>query len=146
MITLAYRTYDGQADYKFRFELVGGNWQAYIVQQPDYRGRLASDHASHRLGLGRTETPRVCWTKPLPSLEQAKEVAALWADHTQAYIATGTFPPPGALDRPTVTDDATATYLIEKGLRDMDGSPEGTRAPTGARTHPWLGRLRELIG
>ena len=83
-----YRTSDGSADYFFNFEEQSdGTWRAYIQQQPTYRGRSSDGHSTHRLSdCGRQY---VCWTKPLRSLEEAKQVSALWADKTQQYIRTG---------------------------------------------------------
>lgn len=155
MINLTYRTFDGLADYKFGFEFVGGDWRIYILRQPPYRGRSESAHASHRLGLGGQGLPWVCWTDPLPTLERAKDVAALWADHTQVYIARGTFPPPGAFARPTVTDHASATVLIQQGgqaapTSDVSGPRRMVLTPPLTSSTPphrtWLDRLRERIG
>ena len=84
-----YRTSDGLADYSFSFENQSdGTWRAYIEDQPSYRGRETGGYSTHRLtdGVGRKY---VCWTKPLSSLEEAKQVAGLWADKTQQYIRTG---------------------------------------------------------
>ena len=83
-----YRTSDGAADYLFSFEEQSdGTWRAYIEQQPSYRGRPTDAHSTHRLSDGGRKY--VCWTRPLRSLEEAKQVAALWADKTQEYIRTG---------------------------------------------------------
>lgn len=83
-----YRTSDGSADYGFSFEeRSDGTWRAYIEQQPSYRGRAEDAHSTHRLSDGSRKY--VCWTTPLHSLEEAKQVASLWADETQKYIRTG---------------------------------------------------------
>lgn len=83
-----YRTKDGGADYRFIFEEQrDGTWRAYIEEQPSYRGRATDAHSTHRLSDGSRKY--VCWTRPLRSLEEAKQVAALWADATQKYIRTG---------------------------------------------------------
>jgi len=83
-----YRTKDGLADYGFSFERQpNGEWRAYIVSMPSYGRRNTSLHVTHRLrDNGRYY---VCWSEPLRSLEDAKKVAALWADLTQEYIKTG---------------------------------------------------------
>lgn len=84
-----YRTTDGAADYRFSFEEQDdGTWRAYIERQPSYRGRDTDAHGTHRLTAddGRRY---ICWTDPLGSLAEAKQVAALWADATQEYIRTG---------------------------------------------------------
>ena len=85
---LKYRTKDGHADYRFSFEEQHDrNWRAYIVCQPSYMGREDDAHSTHRWSDGARKY--VCWTIPLRSLAQAKQVAALWADCTQKYIRTG---------------------------------------------------------
>lgn len=88
MSVTSYRTKDGRADYCFSFERQSdGTWHAYILHQPSYQGRDTSSEATHRLDIyGR---PRVCWTKSLHSEQEARQVAALWADKTQDYIKTG---------------------------------------------------------
>lgn len=99
---MKYRTADARADYVFDFEYVSRDvgWRAYIVSQPPYRGRDTSMHATHRLGA---EGDRyVCWTDPLRTIDDAKHIAALWADCTQEYIRTGYFREPPS--RPTVGD------------------------------------------
>ncbi len=83
-----YRTRDGQADYYFSFERQpDGSWKVFILSQPVYQGRSTSLHDTHRLIDGGRHY--ICWTTPLWSLEDARNVAALWADKTQEYIATG---------------------------------------------------------
>jgi hypothetical protein len=83
-----YRTQDGKADYGFVFtRLAGGTYRIYIASQPGYGLMPCGVHASHRLLDG----PRhyVCWTGVLRTEEQARQVAALWADKTQSYIRFG---------------------------------------------------------
>lgn len=83
-----YRTSDNSADYGFSFEEQSDRtWRAYIDEQPSYRGRATDAHSTHRLSDGSRKY--VCWTRPLRSLDEAKQVAALWADKTQQYIRTG---------------------------------------------------------
>jgi len=85
-----YRTRDGRADYGFSFEQQSdGTWRAYIESQPGYGSRVTDAHATHRLSDGARKF--VCWNNPLRSLQQAKQVAALWADKTQEYIKSGCF-------------------------------------------------------
>jgi len=91
MHTAYYRSRDGRADYRFGFaQQSNGTWRVYILNQPDYGPHSASPYATHRLSDG---SPHyyICWIGVLRSLEQAKHVAALWADRTQQYIRTGTF-------------------------------------------------------
>lgn len=89
MRTIYYRTRDGQADYGFSIERrSNGTYRPYIVSQPDYGSRATGAHATHRLtdSGGRQY---VCWNRPLQNEEDAKQVAATWADATQQYIKTG---------------------------------------------------------
>lgn len=59
----------------------------HILDQPDYAGRNTNPHITHRLSGGDGFT--VCWTGPLPTIEEAKRRAGLWADYTARYIQTG---------------------------------------------------------
>ncbi len=84
-----YRTKDGRADYGFSFERQwDGSWRAYVVSQPSYGSRDTSASATHRLSDGGRHY--ICWTQPLRSETDARQVAALWADRTQRYIWYGT--------------------------------------------------------
>lgn len=84
-----YKSSDGATDYRFSFEKQNdGTWRAYIEGQPSYNGRASDAHSTHRL-TGNNGRHYVCWTDPLRSLPEAKQVAALWADATQEYIRTG---------------------------------------------------------
>jgi hypothetical protein len=86
--TTYYRTSDGAADYHFSIEeQSNGTWRAYIDDQPSYRGRATDAHSTHRLSDGARQY--VCWTSPLSTFAEAKQVAARWADKTQDYIRTG---------------------------------------------------------
>lgn len=83
-----YRTRDGLAYFHFSFEEADdGTWRAYIDQQPSYAGRATDAHSTHRLSDG--DRKYVCWTSSLRSLNEAKKVAAFWADKTQEYIRLG---------------------------------------------------------
>lgn len=87
-ITSYYRTKDGMADYQFSFEeQAGGTWRAFILRQPDYRDRPEDCHSTHRLRSGGRHY--VCWTRPLRTEAEAREVARRWADKTQRYIRFG---------------------------------------------------------
>jgi len=84
-----YRTLDGLQDYTFSFERQSdGNWRVYITTQPGYNGRSSDAHTTHRLSSG--DRKYICWSDPITGLEMAKQIAASWADATQAYIKTGT--------------------------------------------------------
>lgn len=141
---------DGGDDYTFRFVWLAQRqaWRVYIERQPPYRGRNAGAHASHRLGL--PNQPYVCWTDPLRNYEQAKAVAALWADATQRYIATGTFAPrPGSRN---VTDRSTHASRSEQQLRAaLNEHPSNAAPPTGPASSSSgpsgpIRRLLERIG
>jgi len=83
-----YRTRDGRADYEFSIERQSdGTYTSFIVSQPDYGSRSTGAHDTHRLST--RDRHYVCWDRPLRSEEEAKSVAALWADATQEYIRTG---------------------------------------------------------
>jgi len=85
---VSYRTRNGRSDYKFRIERAADSgYRAYIVAQPDYGNRGTDNHATHRLSDGRCYY--VCWTQRLDSPEQARKVAAMWADKTEDYILQG---------------------------------------------------------
>ena len=89
-MTIKYRTSDGQADYEFSFEKTpNGDWQAYILSQPSYGRRSASPNETHTLTAsdGRRY---ICWASPLHSVDEVKQVAALWSERTQRYITSGT--------------------------------------------------------
>jgi len=88
MSTAYYRTKDGLADFHFSFELqYDETWRVYIIEEIDYRGRADGSHETHRLSDG--SRSYICWTNPLWSEEEARIVAALWADKTQRYIRFG---------------------------------------------------------
>jgi hypothetical protein len=83
-----YRTNDGLADYCFSFEKqADGGLRIYIVSQPDYGSQDTGSHTTHRLTDGSRHY--VCWDGWLGTEEDARKVAALWADSTQKYIRTG---------------------------------------------------------
>ena len=87
-MTTFYRTKDGLADYHFSIEQEDdGSWRAYILSQPDYRGRPSDCHSTHR--LSNDGRHYVCWTKQLRTEHEARQVAAAWADATQRYIRFG---------------------------------------------------------
>lgn len=84
-----YRTRDGRADYGFSIERqADGTYRPYIASQPSYGSRATGAHETHRLS-GDSGRKFVCWNRALRSEEEARSVAALWADATQNYIRTG---------------------------------------------------------
>lgn len=85
---LYYRTKDGRADYGFDFERQGdGSWRVYIQSQPPYMGRDTDAHSTHRYDDNGRKY--ICWDRPIRSFEDAKRIAATWADRTQKYIRYG---------------------------------------------------------
>jgi hypothetical protein len=87
--TTYYRTRDGRADYGFSIERQSdGTYRPYITSQPGYGSRSTGAHQTHRL-TGEGGRKYICWNRSLRSQEEAKSVAALWADATQDYIRTG---------------------------------------------------------
>lgn len=104
-----YRTADGGADYEFTFEYIGDGWRAWIDRQPGYGGRDSGSLATHRLTSNGRQY--ICWDQRIATLDDCKGVAALWADCTQVYIATGRFQPPAG--RPRVGDvSSTADWPL----------------------------------
>lgn len=119
----------GKVDYEFTFAWLppDNSWRIYIVNQSQYGGRATSEFKTHRLGLG--TRPYVCWDRPLRTYEDARAIAALWADCTQHYVATGDFAPPP--DRGPVNDTTPCSRLSEQQLRaGSASSPEGAARPS----------------
>jgi len=77
--------------FRFGFELReqpdGNNFTIQILAQPGYGGRTDDLITTHRVREG--EKIFIDWVGPVPTLEDAKMVAACWADLTEVYIATG---------------------------------------------------------
>ena len=73
--------------YEFDYRNVGGEWRAYIVSQPSYRGRSSDAHSTHR--LRDSQGQYVCWSEPIETEDEARQVARQWARCTDEYIATG---------------------------------------------------------
>lgn len=148
--TVHYRA-SGGVDYTFRFTWIPSQdtWRIFIERQPQYGSRATGAHATHRLGL--PNRPFICWTDRLGSYEAAQKVAAMWADSTQRYIATGQFPPPS---RTEVRDQSPLSRHSEQQLRHAltEGGPTPERSqPTqprtaGANRPGMFRRLLERIG
>jgi len=112
---LYYRTQDGQQDYQFEFARLAGGWRIYIISQPGYSGHNESSHATHRLRDQRGQY--VCWSGSIESLDDAKRVAALWADCTQQYRSTGSWPSGTATPRTSHLTLPQSTHLDLAALR-----------------------------
>jgi|GEM_PF-1152636 len=105
--SVRYRTSDGEEDYVFDFVRRLDGWRVYIVSSPSYGSRSTGSIETHRLTDGGRRF--ICWDRPLSTLDDAKSVAALWADATQAYRKTGTFNAPS--DRSHVYDRSTSAHV-----------------------------------
>ena len=64
-------------------------WRVYIINKIDYTGRNASPYAAHQLHTPGETYPYICWAGRISTLEQAKVVAATWADANMLSIRTG---------------------------------------------------------
>ena len=94
--SISYRTLDGTSIYQFSIERSGSVWRSYILAQPSYTGRATSATSTHRLGLG-AGRPFVCWLPEPTSEKVAKAVSRTWAEATQHYIDSGSFPSPDSI-------------------------------------------------
>ncbi len=83
-----YRTRNGRADYRFLIRQVPNDgYRVYILDPPDYGTRSIGNLATHQLQDATGHY--ICWTQRLNSEDQARRVAALWADKTEDYILNG---------------------------------------------------------
>lgn len=102
-----YRAHPTRRDYQFTFRWVDPSWRVYIENPPSYGTRSSSRVDTHRLADRWGDY--ICWTTPLTTLSAAQGVAALWADSTENYIATGQFHPapgrPPIVDRSSLNDN-----------------------------------------
>ena len=66
-------------------------WRVYIinVDDADYGYRDVSGHATHRNHFDGDTYKSICWSTPICSFQEAKVIAALWADTTALYIKKG---------------------------------------------------------
>ena len=78
--------------YTFGYQRIASTWRIYILGQPSYGGRATDSVSTHRHDTA--TRPYICWTKAIGTLTDAKAVAHLWANGTDTYIATGSFPGP----------------------------------------------------
>ena len=96
-----------EEDFAFDFEFDPHNgWRVYITSQPDYGPRDRGEHETHRYNTG--SRPYICWDTKIPTAEDARQIAALWAEATLRYIATGIFTAPE--DRPEVRDHGATPF------------------------------------
>lgn len=106
---IKYRASSGEDfDFDFDFDPRDG-WRVYITSQPDYGSRSRGEHETHRYNTG--GRPYICWDTPIRTAEDAREIAAMWAEATLHYIATGIFTVPG--NRPEVRNHGETPFQRE---------------------------------
>jgi hypothetical protein len=81
-----YRTKLGTG-FTFGFEERSGKWVVHILDQPSYDNRDDNPHVIHIIQDGNDRL--ICWEGPVPTLGDAKIIAALWSDFSERYILTG---------------------------------------------------------
>ena len=64
-------------------------WRVYIINKINYKFRSRSSHATHRLHAAGETYKYICWNHRINTIEEAKNIAAVWADATAQYIKTG---------------------------------------------------------
>ena len=139
-----YRSWPNRRDYSFTFTLVNAGWRVYINNSPDYGSRASGSVASHRLDIG--TQPFICWSPngdghaaPIATLSEAQGVAALWADCTENYVATGRFEP--APGRPQVQDRSVLNgFAATQAIRPQQPQPPRDvtpASPTANRSSRW---------
>ena len=90
-IRLDYATGDRSMLFDFVFMYCGETigWRVYIISSIDYQGNNPPSCAAHRLHDPGETYPYICWAGRIATLEQAKTIAALWADTTMLSNRTG---------------------------------------------------------
>ena len=86
----------------FCFRLVSrrdSGWHVHVLEWPSYNNRSTDAFRTHLYQRVPTE-PWVCWSERIGDLRGAVEVAAVFAETTVCYIATGRFEAPP--ERPDV--------------------------------------------
>jgi hypothetical protein len=81
---MEYFTRGSWLPYRFSIEWrAGSGYRIYILDQPGARA-----YTPHKLfdAAGR---PYVCWSAMIATIEDARKIAQLWAEHTQRYLSTG---------------------------------------------------------
>ena len=61
-------------------------WRIYIITDIDYGIRGDSPHAAHWLKEPHETYRYICWDQKIPTIEDAKCIAAIWAETTARYI------------------------------------------------------------
>jgi len=78
--------------YHFSYAFQNGSWRIYVNDHPSYGQRSPSLQSTHRYYDTNRPGYYVCWTRPISSLSAANAVAHLWAESTDVYLRTGSFP------------------------------------------------------
>lgn len=87
MPRIKYTTHDGSRTFDFNFvEQSKNSWKIYAENSPPYYGRSTDANKTHLFA-----DKSICWTGQIKSLQDAKNVASAWAEHTVRYIRTGIF-------------------------------------------------------
>ena len=111
--TSRYRASD-DSNFRFEFRPLGNRpgWRVNVLEMPSYRGRDRGEYATHL--YNQAGTPYICWSTPILGLEQAAEVAAMWAEATVVYIATGRFSVPRDRPEVSISPDTPLAARIER--------------------------------
>jgi hypothetical protein len=84
-----YRSSNGRSDYQFHVQRMGdGSYRVYVLDHPSYGSRDTNDLTTHLLRDG--QGSYICYTGRIENVEQARNLAATWADKTEGYILHGT--------------------------------------------------------
>ena len=83
-----YRSSNGRSDYGFRIQRMGNDrYRVYVLDHPSYGSRDTNDLVTHM--LHDSHGPYICFTGNIENVEQARNLAATWADKTEDYILHG---------------------------------------------------------
>ena len=86
--TAKYRTKDGKHDYSFRFHhSADGGFRVHILERPNHSRGVANSPTPHVLHDSAGQY--ICWSLPIATYEDAKEIARRWAEATEEYRKTG---------------------------------------------------------
>ena len=77
-----YRSRDGSSFFRFRFTPVADGIRIHILEFPN--PQRGSCHV-----LTNNDTPYICWSRAIRSIEEAKAVAVMWAEATLVYQRPG---------------------------------------------------------
>lgn len=85
---LYYRSSDGSMYFDFVFWHLSqaSGWRIYIINDINYGTRPDGSSSAHWLKDPRDTYRYICWDGMIATFNQAKAVAALWADTTAIYI------------------------------------------------------------